>query len=43
VCKCIHPLSLPVLVPLSLVEDGADTLSAHFDLLGEVCACKRDG
>jgi hypothetical protein len=43
VCKCFHPLPLPILAPLSLVEDGTDTLSVHFDLLGEVCACKRDG
>jgi len=43
ICKCIHPLSLSVPAPLSLVEDGADTLSAHFYLLQAVRSRKGNG
>jgi hypothetical protein len=41
VCKC-NPPSFP-LTPFSLNEDGADTPSAHFDLLREVHTCEKDG
>ncbi|KAJ4379869.1 hypothetical protein N0V86_005053 [Didymella sp. IMI 355093] len=41
VCKCNPP---PLhLAPFSLDEDGADTPSAHLNLLRKVHTCERDG